>query len=54
MFKKILDRERGKKDFKGKNEEGNFCNKNGDFHSYSALDTSVNKLRRKYTSLKAE
>ena len=54
MFKKILDRERGKKDFKGKNEEGNFCNKNGDFQSYSALDTSVNKLRRKYTSLKAE
>ena len=54
MFKKILDRERGKKDFKSKNEEGNFCNKNGDFQSYSALDTSVNKLRRKYTSLKAE
>ena len=54
MLKKIFNRERGKKDFKDKNEEGNFCNKNGDLQSYSALDTSVNKLRRKYTSLKAE
>ena len=54
MLKKIFDRERGNKDFKDKNEEGNICNKNGDLQSYSALDTSVNKLRRKYTSFKAE
>ena len=54
MLKKIFDREQGKKDFKDKNEEGNFCNKNRDLQSYSALDTSINKLRRKYTSLKAE
>ena len=50
----MFDRERGKKDFKDKNEEGNFCNKNRDLQSYSALDTPVNKLRRKYTSLKQE
>ena len=54
MLKKIFNREQGKKDFKDKNEEGNFCNKNRDLQSYSALDTSVNKLRRKYTSLNAE
>ena len=54
MLKRIFDRERGKKDFKDKNEEGNFCYKNRDLQSYSALDTSINKLRRKYTSLKAE
>ena len=54
MLKKIFDREQGKKDFKDKNEEGNFFNKNRDLQSYSALDTSINKLRRKYTSLKAE
>ena len=54
MLKKNVDRERGKKDFKDKNEEGNFCNKNRDLQSHSALETSINKLRRKYTSLKAE
>ena len=53
-IKIIFDRERGKKDFKDKNEEKNCCNKNGDFQGYSPLDTSVTKLRRKYTSLKAE
>ena len=54
MLKNIFDRERGKKDFKDKNEEGNFCNKNEDLQSYSVLDTTVNKLRRNYTSLTAE
>ena len=37
-----------------KNEERNFCNKNGDLQRYSPLWYIVNKLRRKYTSLKAE
>ena len=41
-------------DFKDENEEKNFCNKNRDLQSYSPLDTTVTKLRRKYTSLKAE
>ena len=31
-IEKIFDREQGKKDFKDKNEERNFCNKNGDLH----------------------
>ena len=31
-IEKIFDREQGKKDFKEKNEERNFCNKNGDLH----------------------
>ena len=53
-IKKIFNRERRKKDFKVQNEERHFCNKNGDLQSYSPLDTSVNKLRRKYTNLTAE
>ena len=40
-------------DFKDKNEK-KFCNKNRDLQSCSPLDTTVTKLRRKYTSLKAE
>ena len=44
ILKKIVDRERGKNDFKDKNEERNFCNKNWDLQSYSPLDISVNKL----------
>ena len=50
-IKKIFDRERGKEDFKDKNEEKNFCNKNGDLQSSLPLDAS---LRGKYTSLNAE
>ena len=39
---------------KTKTKNKNFCNKNRDLQSYSPLDTTVTKLRRKYTSLKAE
>ena len=50
-IKRIFDRERGKKDFKDKNEETNFCNKNGDLQSYSPLNTPAcwesNFLERK-------
>ena len=54
ILKKIFDREQGKKEFKDKNEGRNFCKKNRDLRSCSPLNTSVNKLRRKYTSLKPE
>ena len=51
--KKIFDRELKKDEFKIKNEESNFTRR-GVVFKYDELDTSIDKIRRKYSTMKTE
>ena len=54
LIQKIFDRKRGKNHFIEVNEGENFTNAKGVVSEYTPLDTSLEKLHRKYTTLKAE
>ena len=51
LIQKIFDQKRRKNHFIEVNEAENFCKCK---REYTPLDTSLEKLRRKYTTLKAE
>ena len=53
-LKSIFDSSLSDEDFKELNELATFLNEDGEVVPYEPLDTSIVKLRRKYTSLKAE
>ena len=53
-IKRILDSELKKKEFKNMNEFKNFRDKTDAVITYERLDTSLAKLRKKYTNLKGE
>ena len=54
LIQKIFDQKRRENDFTGVNEAEIFTNVKGVVREYTPLDTSLEKLRRKYTTLKAE
>ena len=54
LIQKIFDQKRRQNNFMEVNEAENFPNPNGVVSEYTPLDTSLEKLRRKYTTLKAE
>ena len=54
LIQKIFDQKRRENHFIEVNEAENFTNAKGVVSEYTPLDTSLEKLRRKYTTLKAE
>ena len=54
LIQKIFDQKRRENHFIEVNEAENFTNAKGVVSEYTPSDTSLEKLRRKYTTLKAE
>ena len=54
LIQKIFDQKRRESHFIEVNEVENFTNEKGVISEYTSLDTSLEKLGRKFTTLKAE
>ena len=54
LIQKIFDQKGRENDFTEVNEAKNFTNAKGVVREYTPLDTALEKLRRKYATLKAE
>ena len=54
LIQKIFDQKGRQNNFMEVNEAENFTNPNGVVSEYTPLDTSLEKLRRKYTTTKTE
>ena len=54
LIQKIFDQQRRENHFMEVNEAENFKNAKSVVSEYTLLDTSLEKLRRKYTTLKAQ